>query len=374
MIDPLIIQRIREDVSLLELAKEHGCVFRRQGSDWFSLCPFHVEKGGSFKVNEKMNKCKCFGCPAGGDVIQFYLDINGLDRKAKFPEAVRVLGARIGITVDGGDCTVRKPRQKRRTREEKEAGKELARAQALARRSAMAVTLLIEQHPWDFAQIWEDSPRRPDAPQDEAMALMRIFKPEDIVWCGDVHHSIQKEDLAVMPDDFKGGAERWEHWKGQVRRCFRHALEWVNYPMPGPRVCAAHFKTDSEGRQWSRSLTEVAAPRFLVVEHDKVPLDAQGALLRWLREKVGLRLRAIVFTGGKSLHGWFDYPLAAHVPRLRVMLSGVQVERVTEGKATRQYEGGMGFDAAIWNHVQPWKVPGHPHPKTGNVASLLWIE
>ena len=144
MIDPVVIQRIREEVSLLELAKEHGVVFRRQGADWFALCPFHAEKGGSFKVNEKANKYKCFGCGAGGDVIGFYLAINGLDARSKFPEALRVLGARIGLTVDGKEGKPAKKKQVRRTREQIEADKYLrAKAASAAGSRGLRITKLV---------------------------------------------------------------------------------------------------------------------------------------------------------------------------------------------------------------------------------------
>jgi hypothetical protein len=139
---------------------------------------------------------------------------------------------------------------------------------------------------------------------------------------------------------------------------------------PGPRVCGCVFKAG-----WlSRSLEGVARERFLVIEHDKVGLDEQASLLRWLRERVRLRLRAVVFTGGKSLHGWFDAPVAHERARLRVMLCGVTEQTIVEGRGKNVTRGGLGFDPACFNPVQPWKLPGWPHPTTKVPASLVWME
>ena len=57
------------------------------------LCPFHQEKTPSFNVNQAHQFYKCFGCGAGGDIIQFVMEIDGLT----FPEALKLLAERAGI-------------------------------------------------------------------------------------------------------------------------------------------------------------------------------------------------------------------------------------------------------------------------------------
>jgi hypothetical protein len=67
--------------------------------------------------------------------------------------------------------------------------------------------------------------------------------------------------------------------------------------------------------------------RFLVVESDTLAKDQVGAVFKWLRDKVGLDLVAIVDTAGKSLHGWFRYP--AHefeVEELKLVLPALQCD------------------------------------------------
>ena len=67
---------------------------RRSGTTWKGLCPFHGEKTPSFHVYDK-GFFKCYGCDVGGDVIKFV----ELFDKVSFPEAVRQLAARAGLTV-----------------------------------------------------------------------------------------------------------------------------------------------------------------------------------------------------------------------------------------------------------------------------------
>ena len=72
---------------------------RRSGATWKGLCPFHGEKTPSFHVYGDKGFFKCYGCGVGGDVIKFV----ELYDKVAFPEAVRQLAARAGLTVPEAD-------------------------------------------------------------------------------------------------------------------------------------------------------------------------------------------------------------------------------------------------------------------------------
>lgn len=52
---------------------------KKMGRHNKGLCPFHSEKTPSFMVNEEMGLYKCFGCGAGGDVIKFLMEIEGIE-------------------------------------------------------------------------------------------------------------------------------------------------------------------------------------------------------------------------------------------------------------------------------------------------------
>ena len=70
------------------------------GRDYTGLCPFHKEKSPSFHVNRDKQVFHCFGCGAGGGLMQFVMRIEGLD----FVEALKLLADRAGIVLpEDGD-------------------------------------------------------------------------------------------------------------------------------------------------------------------------------------------------------------------------------------------------------------------------------
>jgi len=69
---------------------------KKMGRNHKGLCPFHAEKTPSFMVNEELGLYKCFGCGAGGDVINFLMEIEGID----FIEALTRLAERVGIKIE----------------------------------------------------------------------------------------------------------------------------------------------------------------------------------------------------------------------------------------------------------------------------------
>lgn len=72
----------KEDINLRELIEvETGQRFSKSNK---MCCPFHNEKTPSFSVNLKTNKCKCFGCGAGGSAIDFIMTYKGMTIQQTF--------------------------------------------------------------------------------------------------------------------------------------------------------------------------------------------------------------------------------------------------------------------------------------------------
>ena len=67
----------------------------KKGRNYWGLCPFHGEKTASFSVDEEHQLYYCFGCKAGGNVINFVMDMDRLT----FPEAVERLAERAHMTM-----------------------------------------------------------------------------------------------------------------------------------------------------------------------------------------------------------------------------------------------------------------------------------
>lgn len=83
---------------------------QHKGSNYFGLCPFHNEKTGSFSVSPDKQIYYCFGCKRGGGVISFIMEIEGLS----FPDAVRFLAKRAGMTVPEEEADRESARRRQR--------------------------------------------------------------------------------------------------------------------------------------------------------------------------------------------------------------------------------------------------------------------
>lgn len=66
---------------------------KKQGQNYFGLCPFHHEKTPSFSVSQNKQIFYCFSCHAGGNVFKFLMEMEHLS----FPEAVRKLAGEVGV-------------------------------------------------------------------------------------------------------------------------------------------------------------------------------------------------------------------------------------------------------------------------------------
>ncbi len=68
---------------------------KKNGSRYWGLCPFHHEKSPSFSVSPDVNLYYCFGCKAGGNVIQFIMEMERLT----YQEAVEYLADQMHMPV-----------------------------------------------------------------------------------------------------------------------------------------------------------------------------------------------------------------------------------------------------------------------------------
>ena len=69
-------ENIKAALDIDRVVSFYGYEPNRQG---FVSCPFHSERTASFKIYPKSNSFYCFGCGAGGDVIDFVRLLYGLD-------------------------------------------------------------------------------------------------------------------------------------------------------------------------------------------------------------------------------------------------------------------------------------------------------
>jgi hypothetical protein len=94
-----------------------------------------------------------------------------------------------------------------------------------------------------------------------------------------------------------------------------------------------------EGHQSFHSLDNTGPRRFLIIEADCGGLDQQAAVI-WHLAKVA-PLAAVVFSGSKSLHGWFVCKGASEDILLRFM----------------RYAVSLGADKRMWLRSQFCRMP-----------------
>ena len=88
------IQEVKDANNIVEIVGEK-IDLRPSGSSFKARCPFHSEKTPSFFVHPEMQRYRCFGCGATGDVLDFLQNYDGMT----FYEALKYLADRASITL-----------------------------------------------------------------------------------------------------------------------------------------------------------------------------------------------------------------------------------------------------------------------------------
>lgn len=204
-------------------------------------------------------------------------------------------------------------------------GKRRAAIKCSARRELRSALSL---HPWSFEEVrslgWCDMP-----PAEQRCEFLRtMFRPDDIIWCGG----------------------KFDSGKPKHAVHFRSVNEWLGQRAAPQFVSHCTFQRDS----FSRSNAKVKDRRFLVVESDVLDHDEILSLFRWLENDRQLRLRAAVFSGKRSIHGWFDWP-------------------ENEVRELSAFIEGLNCDPATLRASQPVRLAGARRPDTGRIQELLYL-
>ena len=93
-----IIDRIVEESDIVEIIGSY-IPLKKSGKNYQALCPFHHERTPSFIVSPEKQLFHCFGCGVGGNVFTFLMKWE----KVSFPEAVKIAGEKIGISIPSLD-------------------------------------------------------------------------------------------------------------------------------------------------------------------------------------------------------------------------------------------------------------------------------
>jgi len=84
------VDQLKSQVRIEDVVGEYVKLRKSGPSRYMGLCPFHNEKTPSFTVHVVHQFYKCFSCGAGGDVVKFVMEKEGLS----FWEALKQLAER----------------------------------------------------------------------------------------------------------------------------------------------------------------------------------------------------------------------------------------------------------------------------------------
>ncbi len=84
---------MREKARIDDVVSSYVTLRNAGGGSMKGLCPFHDEKSPSFHITPSRGFYHCFGCQAGGDVIKFVMEMDGLG----FTETVERLAEKYGV-------------------------------------------------------------------------------------------------------------------------------------------------------------------------------------------------------------------------------------------------------------------------------------
>ena len=93
------IAEVREKARIDDVVSAYVSLRNAGGGSLKGLCPFHDEKSPSFHVTPSRGFYHCFGCQAGGDVITFLMEHDGLS----FTEAVESLAEKYAVVLERVD-------------------------------------------------------------------------------------------------------------------------------------------------------------------------------------------------------------------------------------------------------------------------------
>ena len=316
-------------------------------------CPFHKDKNPSFVANNSKGTWlyKCFSCGSAGSLIDLHAEATGQVAKSK--ENIWSAAESVGITpTEDNTCSAKEKRAyAKRKQDEREAQ---LRRQArdkmqgdITEKIRQTIESKLRPHIVDTWRLdfLDESPIRIDNPNDARRDFVQfLFKEEDVLWLGDVYDSGKPENAAN----------------------FKTCKQWINSGNLPPRIAAGTFKAGSISRGGDNVLTKP----FIVLECDamigykaKTAEDKErnknlcAALIAYCRIVLGLTLRAVIDTGGKSLHAWFDAP------------PGVDL------KALEALGEGMGVDMDVFKQCSssPLRLPNCRYKKTKQAARLLYL-
>ncbi|WP_408998401.1 hypothetical protein ACJ77P_12320 [Syntrophus buswellii] len=178
--------------------------------------------------------------------------------------------------------------------------------------------------------------------------LEAMYLPTDLNFIAD------STDPGIMNSNIKTTAAWLDHFNNEGRT----APFIIVNPLNGlPAI------KKSGGGSTFRGDANVECFRYCIVEHDN--LNYEDQLRFWAA--VDLPVAALVYSGGKSIHGWID------IQKIASVTSHDQWNFQIKDRLYKQCLIPMGFDPACKNPTRLSRLPGHFREEKNQYQRLLWL-
>ena len=276
MIDPAVIADVKARARIVDVVSGRGVALSKHGKEHLGRCPFHDDDAPSLRVNAAKNVWRCDPCDTGGDAVAFVMRHDGL----AFPEALRKLGAEVGVVVDGG--------AREQTAEPK--------VVATYRYSDAAGVVLAVKRRWEPAHdcsgrrksfTWEDANGRSGQPKPWTPVLYRYPEVLTAIGEGDCVYVVEGEKCAdalvavgCVATTNEDGAGKWRREHSDLLRDARVVLLPDN---------------DDAGRKHADAVRRLLVGVAAVVDVVELPdLPPKGDVVDYLAANDADALRAAV--------------------------------------------------------------------------------
>ncbi|HRT29235.1 MAG TPA: hypothetical protein P5527_05540 [Kiritimatiellia bacterium] len=233
----------------------------------------------------------------------------------------------------------------------------------------------------DACRTWEPPPPKPPPLGAGAVSFVRrmiargtgaALSPVPVPTDPEEQTALFLETL-YKPDEFLFIGDQYD--RGKIGATVRTCAEWTEFIRAGGKAAPLMIGNPLTGRQGLtkegkpsfRCTACVEAFRYALVEFDALPIPDQCAFWQGVINAKVLPLRALTYSGGKSIHGLIqiDAPdRAAWDKQMEVLLYAV-----SHPDAPKEYQA----DRACKNPDRMTRLPGATRPDKGSVQNLLWL-
>lgn len=291
-------------------------------------CPFHEDRKPSFNIYNGGQDFKCFSCGKSGDCI----DLHGLLSGKNPAEAISDLS--------GGLPSANYPIIRHRPAPAQTSGKMALKHsfQEFVKEYASYSSEDLKAELWGLSGVKLDFPTEENTGREACELLKTLYDPENSIFIGNFYDS-------KNPDRVK----RRDVWISYFQTAGK-----VDFPFFCLNPVRPEGAKNANDEKSFRTSANIARFKFSLAENDLETLDNQARF--WLKMILkGFPVRALIFSGNRSLHAIFDSD-PADIPDLRKTFQA------------------LGFDPQTFDWARLSRLPGHRRQDTGQFQLILFLK